>query len=311
MAVEEQVYYHSRADFVKMANEQSTVEEEIAKRSKVGHTHPATDVIQDADHRFSSDSEKAALAAQGVYTNNNKVPVDHGGVTFGSTFNKIPIQDVLTGILYPYTQPTKKVVVIPDGGVYEKGSAVDISKVTIEVTPRSNAINKLALAIGSTSLTSENISATTEVITKAYAYQSGEARVTSDASVVLTVSESDGKTSVASSTPFTFVRPIYYGAIANAGAISETVVKGCTKSIEAKSSKMSKTFNCDYQRTLFAYPTEYGDLTAIYDPNGFNLLSTYTKSTVILTCLDGSNVSYNVYVNEAATVSNFNITFCL
>lgn len=311
MASEEQVYYHSRADFVEMADGNSTVEEEIAKRSKEGHTHPATDVIEDADHRFTSDAEKATLAAQAVYTNPSKVPTAIGGVAAGTTFANVPIQTVLTNILYPYTAPVKKISIIPNGGVYEKGAAVDITKISVDVTPKSNPISKIDLVLGKTTLTTENMNNTLENISKIYTYQAGEARVTSDNYVTLTVTENGGKTSSVNSSKFTFVNPIYYGAVAAGATVNESFVAGLTKAVEVKSSKITKTYNCTNQCAAFAYPASYGNLTAIYDPNGFNILPTFTKSQVTVTCLDGSNVSYNVYVNGASTVSNFGISFCL
>ena len=311
MSVDEQVYYHSRADFVETADGTSTVEKELAKRSLTGHTHPATDIIEDANHRFTSDSEKAKLAEQGVYTNAAKVPVTLGGVDAGTTFKNVPIQTVLTNILYPYTVPTKSISVIPNGGVYEKGAAVDITKISVDVSPKTNAIAKIELLLGNTTLTAENMGNTLEDISKIYTYQAGEARATSDSVVTLKVTEQGDKTSSVTSPKFTFVNPIYYGAVAKGASVTEALVKGLTKSVEVKTSKISKTFNCNNQCVAFAYPVSYGNLTAIYDPNGFDILPTFTKSQVTVTCLDGSNVSYNVYVNEAATVSNFNISFCL
>ena len=311
MAVEEQVYYHSRADFVETADGQSNVERELAKRSPIGHTHPASDIIEDESHRFISDTEKEALTAQGSYTNTAKVPVTIGGIAAGTTFDNVPLQTVLTNILYPYTAPTKKISVIPNGGVYEKGAAIDITKISVDVAPKTNPISKIDIRLGNTTLTSENMNNTLENISKIYTYQTGESRVSADNTVTLTVTEQGGKTSSVSSSRFTFVNPLYYGAIDTNVPVTEALVKGLTKAIEEKSSKISKTFNCANQCALFAYPETYGNLTAIYDHNGLNILSTFTKSQVTITCLDGSNVTYNVYVNEASTVSNFNISFCL
>lgn len=311
MSVDEQVYYHSRADFVETSDGQSNVEKELAKRSLTGHTHPATDVIEDENHRFTSDSEKATLAEQGVYTNAAKVPVAIGGVAAGTTFNEVPIQTVLTNILYPYTAPIKKITIIPNGGVYEKGAAVDITKISVDVTPKSNGIAKIELLLGSTTLTSGDMNNTLENISKVYTYQAGEARVISDNAVTLKVTEQGNKASSINSSSFTFVNPLYYGAVTAGTSITEALIKGLTKAVEEKSARMSKTFNCNNQCALFAYPASYGNLTAIYDPNGLNILPTFTKSQVTITCLDGSNVTYNVYVNGAATVSNFNISFCL
>lgn len=309
MATEEVIYYHSRADLVETADGQSTVEEELKLRSKTGHTHPATDIIEDATHRFTSDEEKAKFEAQGVYTNTNKVPVNIGGIEAGSTFANASIQSVLTNLLYPYTAPSKKIAIIPDGGVYELGSAVDISKVSVEVEPKTNPITKIEIALGNTIITSENVGATTENISKAYSYEEGEARATSNSVVTATITEQGGQTSVITSSEFKFVYPIYAGAVSVEAPINESLVKGVNKYIENRASKTSKTFDCNNERILFAYPASFGSLSRIDDENGFNILPTFTKYNVIITCLDGSNVSYNVYVNEASTISNFNITF--
>lgn len=40
-----------------------------------------------------------------TYTNTEKVPITLGGVTAGTTFNKVKLQDVITMILYPYQSP--------------------------------------------------------------------------------------------------------------------------------------------------------------------------------------------------------------
>jgi len=60
---------------------------------------------------------------------------------------------------------------------------------------------------------------------------------------------------------------------------------------------------------VFAYPASYGNLTKIYDANNFDVTGTFTKSTVNVSCADGTSVPYNVYVNSASTVSGFNMDF--
>ncbi len=60
---------------------------------------------------------------------------------------------------------------------------------------------------------------------------------------------------------------------------------------------------------VFAYPKTYGDLKSIMDPNNFDVTGTFTKSEINITGLDGTTQAYNVYVNGASTVSNFNMKF--
>ena len=60
---------------------------------------------------------------------------------------------------------------------------------------------------------------------------------------------------------------------------------------------------------VFAYPKAYGNLKSVIDPNNFDVTGTFTKQEVSITGLDGSAQVYNVYVNGASTVSNFNMKF--
>lgn len=307
---EKKSYYHSRMDLIDLVDESgTTLDEELKTYSKEGHTHLPSDIIEDSEHRFISDAEIKKLEEQAIYSNIDRVPVTIGGVESGSTFADMEIKAVLTKLLYPYTSPYSSITVTPNGGVYEVGSYADIYKVSVNVDPKTNPITKISVALGNTTLTTEDITPTTEDILKEYVYNSGNARTTTTTKVVATITEQDGKTSTVSSPEFTFVRPIYAGVTSESTTVDATLVKSLNKHIECKSSEVSKTFDCVDQRIIFAYPTSYGSLARIEDDNGFNILSAFTKTSMIINCLDGSNVSYNVYVNEASTVSNFNITF--
>lgn len=305
---DEIIYYHSRADLVDTADGKSNVEIELGKRSKVGHTHQSSDINQDSDHRFISDDEKEMLFDQGVYTNSNKVPVTLGGIESGRTFDNIAIKSIMTDLLYPYTPPEKRLTVVPNGGIYEKGSAVDINNISVNIVPKTDKVNKIQIDVNGV-IFNDNFTATFDNIDKYYTYTAGEARITSDAVVKAIVTEASGKTSSAISSDFKFIYPIYSGAINNDAEINQSTVKSTTKYIESKGDKITKTFNCKYQKVLFAYPESYGSLTRIDDEHGFNILSTFSKTVVMITCLDGLNINYNVYTNDASTISNFGITF--
>lgn len=60
---------------------------------------------------------------------------------------------------------------------------------------------------------------------------------------------------------------------------------------------------------VFAYPASYGKLNKIFDPNNFDVTSTFTVYTIKVTTLSGDKVDYYVYVNNKSTVSNFNMKF--
>lgn len=102
--------------------------------------------------------------------------------------------------------------------------------------------------------------------------------------------------------------PIYHGAALVDGTPTEDIVKSCTKHIETKGTK-TYTYNMDNKQMIFAYPASYGKLNKIFDPNNFDVTSTFTVYTIKVTTLSGDKVDYYVYVNNKSTVSNFNMKF--
>ncbi len=98
--------------------------------------------------------------------------------------------------------------------------------------------------------------------------------------------------SVSSTRKITFVQPFYWG-VSNSRAISDFT--GLTESVTTKSDKtVSYTTNNQYM--VFAYDADYGNLTSILDPNSFETISGWSKSTLTI---DG--FTYNVYVANSAT----------
>lgn len=91
---------------------------------------------------------------------------------------------------------------------------------------------------------------------------------------------------------------IYYGV--TTAAMSESVVKGLTKLAEGKSNK-TLSYTAAAQNGVFAYPTSYGNLTHILDPNGYENISGWSKTTLTI---DGTG--YNVYrTDDRLTCNNF------
>lgn len=91
---------------------------------------------------------------------------------------------------------------------------------------------------------------------------------------------------------------IYYGV--TTAAMSESVVKGLTRLAEGKSNK-TLSYTAAAQNGVFAYPTSYGNLAHILDPNGYENISGWSKTTLTI---DG--VGYNVYrTDDRLTCNNF------
>ena len=97
---------------------------------------------------------------------------------------------------------------------------------------------------------------------------------------------------VTSSKTINFIQPFYYG---NSASATVTTLNGLTKNVTAKGQKQF-SFTTNNEHMVFAYDSSYGNLTSILDPNSFETISGWTKST-----LTYGGFSYNVYVADAAT----------
>ena len=95
-----------------------------------------------------------------------------------------------------------------------------------------------------------------------------------------------------SSLAYEFVLPFWYGVSAT-NIITDFT--GFTKELSKKENKVHR-YDTVKQYAVFAYDASYGDLKSILDPNGFDYISGFTKSTVNV----GGN-DYLVYVAEYPT----------
>lgn len=101
----------------------------------------------------------------------------------------------------------------------------------------------------------------------------------------------------------TYHYPSYIGVVANGTSITETVVKGLTKSVEWGKGKTA-TLTQSNQLIVYAYPASYGDLSSIKDGNGFEGFAGYTKSTLTV-----GGQTYNVYTQKLPATASSKYTF--
>ena len=251
--------------------------------------------------------KKVDNATEGlVYTNSTPMVQAHGGIAAGETFEEVPITEMLTKILYPYVAPTVSATITTpsNGGVKEKGDTQHVTAIRVNVTKKSSNITKVEIFDGASSLGSK-----TDGVTNGGQFDfTVDVDVDTNKGFQAKVTDAAGKTTTANTGSFNFVYPYYYGTVANAAAANEATIKGLKKEVVTKGNK-TYTFNLNNNCACFAYPTAYGDLKSIKDPNNFEVLGTFTKKTVQITGLDGTPQTYNVYVNEASTASGFAFTF--
>lgn len=254
------------------------------------------------------DAKIKNIEASLVYTNETPTISGHGGIAAGSTFNKVPIADMFTKILYPYVSPvvSASIVTPANGGVVEKGSTQNVTKIRVNVTKKSASITKVEIFDGATSLgvkTEGVVAGGTFDFTVAVA-------VTANKSFTAKVTDSENKTTSANTGTFTFVHPFYTGNCSATATVDAALITGTTfsKRVETKGAK-TISYNCNNECMVFAYDASYGTLKSIIDPNNFNVTDTFTRSEVSITTLDGAVTKYYVYKNPASTVSKFAMKF--
>lgn len=265
----------------------------------------AQQVLTNEERQFVTEGEKEQFKANTLYTNEMPTVNDLGGIKAGTSFDNMPVNEVLTKLLYPYVAPVVGANCTPNGGTYECGNTQKVTRITANVTKKSEKITKVEFCDGSTVL---------ETKEGAEVANGGSISIVTDIDVntnknfTVKVTDAENKTYSANTGSFTFVYPYYMGVCAEEADINEDLVKGLTKKIESKGNK-SHSFTCDYQRMVFAYPKSHGALRSIIDPNNFDITGTFGRQEVSITGLDGKAVPYYVYVNSASTVSNFTVKF--
>lgn len=235
------------------------------------------------------------------YTNETPIIQAIGGIKVGTTFTDVPVTEMLTKILYPYTKPTASISVAPNGGVYEKGLSVSVTSLKATATKKSSDIASVVVKQGGTTLTT-----ITEGVANGGTFNAlPESGVTLTANTTFSaiVTDVDGGSTTANSSAFTFVDPYYYGVVADGASITSDLVKGLTKDVKVKGSK-SYSYTTSGDCMVIAYPASYGELKSALDPNAFENITSFTKHEVVVTCESGE-VNYFVYVKTPSTVSNF------
>lgn len=299
------LYYRTKAKTVIM-DDGTSVEDAINSKADKNHTHTAREIITDKDHQFVTEEEKNNWSLGSRYNKNIPTYVEHGGIPIGTTFNNKTLQEMFDMILYPYVSPTVSAQVLTpgNGGTYEIGTLVSVTKIRVNATIKSNNLTKIDIVEGS------NIIATkTDGVSKGGTFDFVlNIAVRTDKYFTAKVYDDTGAVVSKNTGTFTFVHPIYHGSLSTDKTPTQEEIKALTKHIESKGTK-TYSFTANNQRFVFAYPKSYGTLSAIYDQNNFNVTSTFTIYTVPIQCLDGSTVDYYVYVSDKSTVTNFNNKF--
>lgn len=289
-----------------IAAEVSALNALIATKADALHTHDADDIIESEEKQFVSAAKKEQYDENTIFNTDMLTVNALGGIKAGEDLNNLPVQQLLTKLLYPYVAPTISASGTPNGGTYEKGNAQTVTNIRAVVTKKSEKITKVEVFDGSTSL---GVKEGDEVANGGTFNFPVSVPVSANKNFQAKATDASGKVVSANTGSFSFVYPYYYGVVeADKATLTEDEIKAMTKKVEGKGNK-SHAFTCNNQRMVIAYPKAYGVLKTIIDPNGFDNFTAFSRAEVSITGLDGTAQAYYVYVNGASTVTNFTMKF--
>lgn len=261
------------------------------------YVHP-----NNATTRHVTDVQIAQWSDNTKYTNDNPTVISVGGITAGSTFEDVSLSQILTNLFYPYVAPVVSCTSTPNGGVYEKGTSVAVSQITVSIQKKSENITKVEIFDGEESLGEKTDGKVGNVV-----FTLTDRRVSENKQFTAKVTDTK-QTVTAKTGAFSFVYPYYQGVISPTDTPTEALIKGLNKLVQGKGNK-NITYNANNQKMVIAYPKTYGALSKIVDPNQFDVTATWTAQELNITTADNLTTTYYVYTSKDVTVSNYKMQF--
>jgi hypothetical protein len=262
------------------------------------------------------------------YNNETPLTTNVGGLTTGTKFDSMTINELLDKLLYPYVAPqiigTLKMNPTADL-VRKKGKAdeaVIVKGAQATVVRRSKAISKIALYRDTVEkgfkynpVIEPNTAEIAEFFTEGGSIDSEN--VDTDTTYYFKVFEEGNDECVAeASATYRFVDPIYCGIIGNAEEITADIIatrhnevaQGKGTNLESYQTKgtFSYSYSTKNQKPFIAYPASYGDLSTIRDAN---FAYTWTRYSITINN-SIEDVSYYLYVGSTSTLdATYTFTF--
>ena len=267
-------------------------------------SHAASMIVQDDTHQFVTSAEKKKYDDNTVYNNTTPTVTSLGGIAQGTTFDNVPINELLTNLLYPYIAPTISLSTNPGAQVREFGNPITEITLTAKTTKKSKPITEVKFYKGS------DVIETVAAPTAGGGTETFKFTEAINANTSFKASVNDGQTNVNSNTvSFTFVYPMYVGDV-TAASPDQDAIKAMEKLVTTKPSSKAKTHTLTSARFCIAYPASYGNLKSVLDANNFEILDDFVKETKSITGLDGTPQDYNVYTfKNVVTMTGFTVTY--
>jgi hypothetical protein len=243
------------------------------------------------------------------YTNTAPILKDFGGIlakNHVNGFNAVPITDLLTELLYPYTEPeitNFSINSFPSTAVYEYGTHLTISNISLAIKQTSQAISSIIIKqnnniIKTFDTADISIDASTNTFSTNF---SCDIVLDGQSDVTFTIEVSDDTTTtVSSAASIFFVYPYYKGYLDLGDVATASIVLNGEKILRRKGNYSGCTYNTQKQAPFLAFPASYGTLSKITDHNNFK--QNWENFTVTLD-IGGNSVEYYVYVGDNTTAT--------
>jgi len=228
------------------------------------------------------------------FTDNRRCPVEIGDIIYGDTFQNISISEMLRRIIYNYLPPTCDIEILPpfESGYAEVGT---YPTPTLEYT-----INKKTLPTLITGLSNMIPGAYPPITTPTYTTIVDQSTGIVISPITATSTEfkitvSDGTQSNSAAVELTGIYPYFYG-FSTLSTMTTIGLASLTKIVEPIGDKevdITGTGNL-----YFAYPKDYGTLSAIYDELNNNILGSFSVSDLILSSPTGLWASEQYYIYQ-------------
>lgn len=236
------------------------------------------------------------------FTDDRMIPISIGGISIGTTFDNISIQNVLESLIYEYVPPTCELSLSDQSMLYSEVGSYPSIYLNYNIHKKTNDTMPISL----TNMMPGQLSPIT-----------GESRIVSGTArgitiiplepttSIFTISVSDGIGTNSASASIHGIYPYFYGFTASTD-INTTILKWLNKKVDGKSTQDIDIFNNNIKLTDYFYfvtDFDYGPITSIYDPNGVDKLSIFQMTIVNLSSPTGlwTQKKYRVYYSSQIT----------
>lgn len=228
-------------------------------------------------------------------------------VSMGSVKSSYPVgtslEEIIRDMLTEKIPPTVTMILNPSTLLYDEVSgSIPTLTINATITKKTNDVAKVEFYINNT-LVHTVSSGIASGGSAPYIYNTV---IDDDAEIKVVTTDKEGLSSTAKKT-ITFIGNSYYGIVEpTLSDATEAIVKTLNKSLKNTKKFLYSGINCDYNKIVYAYPSELGKLTSIMDKvNNFNYTSSFQLSTKTI---DG--IEYYVYLLIDPTgADNVDLTF--